>query len=66
MYGFLIKILKQGEMAGSVLQDAPAMAEACYTIGMNLVSGKKPLEGTEYKADDTGVAVRIPYKEYES
>ena len=51
-------------MKGSVLQDAPAMAEACYVIGMNLVNGKKPLEGTEYNFDETGVAVRIPYKEY--
>jgi methyl-galactoside transport system substrate-binding protein len=51
-------------MTGSVLQDAPAMAEACYAIGMNLVYGKKPLDGTKYKFDDTRVAVRIPYKEY--
>ena len=58
------ELIKKGEMTGSVLQDAPAMAEACYVIGMNLVNGKKPLEGTEYNFDETGVAVRIPYKEY--
>ena len=40
------------------------MAEACYVIGTNLVYDKKPLEGTQYKFDETGVAVRIPYKEY--
>ncbi|WP_297428455.1 galactose ABC transporter substrate-binding protein [Clostridium sp.] len=58
------KLIKEGIMTGSVLQDAQAMAQATYDIGMNLVYGKPPLEGTPYKFDETGVAVRIPYKEY--
>jgi methyl-galactoside transport system substrate-binding protein len=58
------ELIKQGVMTGSVLQDASAMAEACYIIGINLINGKKPLDGTPYKFDDTGVAVRIPYREY--
>jgi len=51
-------------MAGTVLQDAYAMSKAVYDIGANLVNGRPPLQGTEYKFDDTGVSVRIPYKEY--
>ena len=31
---------------------------------MNLAGGKSAVEGTSYKFDDTGVAVRIPYQEY--
>jgi len=31
---------------------------------MNLVYNKNPLEGTDYKFDETGVAIRIPYQEY--
>jgi methyl-galactoside transport system substrate-binding protein len=58
------ELIRQGIMTGSVLQDAYSMAEATYEIGMNLVYGRAPLEGTQYKFDDTGVAVRIPYKEY--
>lgn len=58
------ELIKQGIMTGSVLQDAYAMAEATYKIGINLVYGRAPLEGTPYKFDETGVAVRIPYKEY--
>lgn len=58
------ELIKNGEMTGSVFQDYSAMAEACYVIGMNLVNDRSPLEGTAYKFDDTGVAVRIPYKEY--
>lgn len=58
------ELIRQGIMTGSVLQDAYSMAEATYEIGMNLVYGRAPLEGTQYKFDDTGVVVRIPYKEY--
>lgn len=58
------ELIKKGEMTGSVLQDPSAIAEASYLIGMNLVNGKEPLDGTQYKFDQTGVAVRIPYKEY--
>ncbi|WP_297428457.1 galactose ABC transporter substrate-binding protein [Clostridium sp.] len=58
------ELIKKGYMTGSVLQDAYSMAEATYEIGMNLVHGRPPLEGTPYKFDDTGVSVRIPYKEY--
>lgn len=58
------KLIKEGFMTGSVLQDAPAMANALYTVGINLVNNRNPLEGTQYKFDDTGVAIRIPYQEY--
>ena len=58
------ELIKNGIMTGSVLQDADTMAQALYKIGMNLVHNRNPLEGTEYKFDETGVAVRIPYKEY--
>lgn len=58
------ELIKQEFMTGSVLQDAGAMAEALYKIGMNLVYNREPLDGTEYKFDQTGVAIRIPYKEY--
>lgn len=56
--------ISKGYMTGSVLQDAPAMAEALYTVGMNLANGKSAIDGSEYKFDDTGVAVRIPYKPF--
>ena len=58
------ELIRKGIMKGSVLQDDHAMAETIYTMGMNLVYGKRPLEGTNYKFDETGVAVRIPYQEF--
>jgi methyl-galactoside transport system substrate-binding protein len=58
------ELIRKGIMTGSVLQDDRAMSETMYTMAMNLVSGKKPLEGTNYKFDETGVAVRIPYQEF--
>ena len=56
------ELIREGIMTGSVFQDHHAMAETMYTMAMNLVSGNPPLEGTKYKFDQTGVAVRIPYK----
>jgi len=58
------ELIREGIMTGSVIQDDRAMAKAIYTMAMNLDSGKKPLEGTSYKFDETGVAVRIPYQEF--
>ncbi|EHI97889.1 putative galactoside ABC transporter [Clostridium sp. DL-VIII] len=58
------ELIRKGEMAGTVIQDAYEMTKAVYDIGMNLVHNRPPLEGTEYKFDSTGVSVRIPYREY--
>lgn len=58
------ELIKKGEMTGSVVQDANVVAEASYVIGINLFNDQNPLEGTSYKFDDTGVAIRLPYKEY--
>lgn len=57
-------LIKKGFMAGTVLQNPRLLADAIYTIGMNLVSGKAPIEGTNYKVDKTGVIVLIPFEEY--
>ncbi|WP_040192951.1 galactose ABC transporter substrate-binding protein [Clostridium culturomicium] len=53
--------INQGYMSGTVLQDAPAMAKALYECATNMASGKDAVDGTSYKYDDTGIAVRIPY-----
>lgn len=57
-------LISKGFMVGSVLQDAEGMAKALYETGMNLAAGKGAIDGTSYKFDDTGVAVRIPYQEF--
>ena len=58
------ELIKEGLMTGTVLQDPHAAAEAIYAVGMNMVSGKYPLDGTNYKFDYTGFVVRLPYFEY--
>jgi methyl-galactoside transport system substrate-binding protein len=58
------ELIKEGIMTGSVLQDPYAQAKALYTVGMNLVNNRNPIYDTEYKFDGTGVAIRLPYKEY--
>lgn len=58
------ELIKQGAMTGTVIQDSNDHANAIYTIGMNLVSDASPLNGTNYKFDETGIVVKLPYYEY--
>jgi len=53
--------IASGYMQGTVKQDGDAMAKACVEIAQNYMNGKGALDGTSYKLDDTGVAIRIPY-----
>jgi len=57
-------LIRKGFMTGTVVQDPRETAEALYTIGMNIVSNKAPLVGTNYNLDDTGVVIKMPYHEY--
>ena len=58
------ELIKKGYMAGSVIQNPSEMANAIYAIGLNIFQGNDPLYNTQYESDDTGVSVRLPYKEY--
>lgn len=59
------ELVKEGYMAGTVIQYPKVMAQALYLCGMNLVAGRSGTYGTDYKFDSTGVAIRIPYIEGE-
>ena len=56
-----IELITKGKMAATVKQDGDAMGKAIVEITLNVAAGKDPLDGTDYKFDDSGVAVRIPY-----
>lgn len=58
------EFIEKGYMLGSVYQDPKTYADALYICGMNLIQGKSPIEGTQYKFDDTQVAIRLPQTEY--
>lgn len=58
------KLIKEGSMSGTVLINPSAIAEAIYVCGMNLVNDKTAIDETNYKFDDTGVSIRIPYLGY--
>ncbi|WP_341274865.1 galactose ABC transporter substrate-binding protein [Clostridium beijerinckii] len=58
------ELIAKGFMTGTVKQDPREHANAIYSIGMNLISGAPPLSGTNYKFDETGVAIELPYFEY--
>ena len=57
-------LIKKGFMEGTVVQKPSDMAQAIYSVGMNLANNKDPLDGTDYKFDETGVVIKIPYYEY--
>lgn len=52
--------IKDGYMAGTVLNDAKNQGKATFDIALNVAMGKDPLEGTEWVLDGNK-AVRVPY-----
>lgn len=59
-----IDFINKGIMTGTVFQDPSETANALYSVGTNLVHNRAPLENTNYKFDETGVTIQIPYHEY--
>jgi len=59
-----IDFINKGFMTGTVSQDANETAEALYTTGLNLAHNRNPLENTNYKFNETGVTIEMPYHEY--
>lgn len=58
------QLIADGFMSGTVQQDGQAMAEAIYALSKNALEGKDFLDGTDYKYDETGISIRIPYQKY--
>lgn len=58
------ELIDKGYILGSPSQPPIEMTKAIYAIGMNLINNRNPIEGTPYKLDETGVAVRIPFESY--
>ena len=56
--------IKKGFMTGTVSQDFYAQAKALYTIGMNLIDNKSPVEGTDYKLEKDEKIIYMPFYPY--
>ncbi len=52
--------IEEGKIVGTVLNDAANQGRATVELSHNVAAGKDPVEGTEWKLDDTK-AVRVPY-----
>ena len=59
-----IDFINKGFMTGTVSQDPNETAEVLYATGMNLAHNRNPLENTNYKFNETGVTIEMPYHEY--
>ncbi|WP_279221616.1 galactose ABC transporter substrate-binding protein [Clostridium chromiireducens] len=58
------KLIDQGFMTGTIVQDSKLHAKAIFDVAMNLASGKDPIAGTDYNYDETGITIKIPYYVY--
>jgi len=54
-----LAMVRSGQMAGTVLNDAPNQAKATYELTRNLALGKPAAEGTEWNL--VNKVVRVPY-----
>lgn len=54
-----LAMVKSGQMAGTVLNDAPNQAKATYELTRNLAQGKAADAGTEWNLESK--VVRVPY-----
>lgn len=52
-------LIEKGDLAGTVLNDGYNQAAAVLDLANNILNGKDPVEGTEWKLVDK--AVRVPY-----
>ncbi|MFW2491961.1 galactose ABC transporter substrate-binding protein [Clostridium chromiireducens] len=58
------KLIDQGLMTGTAVQDSKLHAKAIYDVAMNLASGADPIHDTGYKYDETGITIKIHYYNY--
>ncbi|MFW2488039.1 galactose ABC transporter substrate-binding protein [Clostridium chromiireducens] len=58
------ELVSKGFMLGTASQETADMANTIYTVGLNLVHNRNPVEGVPYKVDETGVAILLPYEPY--
>ncbi|AMF94396.1 galactose/glucose ABC transporter substrate-binding protein MglB [Vibrio fluvialis] len=54
-----LALVKSGDMAGTVLNDADSQAKATFELARNLAEGKAPTEGTQWHIENK--VVRVPY-----
>ncbi|MCG9785958.1 galactose/glucose ABC transporter substrate-binding protein MglB [Vibrio mediterranei] len=54
-----LALIKSGEMAGTVLNDADSQAKATFELARNLANGKAATEGTQWELNNK--VVRVPY-----
>ena len=57
-----LDLIERGIMSGTVIQDPKDYAEAFYTVGMNLVNNRNPVEGTDYEFNEVEGVVTLKYK----
>lgn len=57
-------LIDKGMMTGTVAQDQNVIAEALYTVGMNLIKRVDPMVNTNYKLNEGEILFPATYYEY--
>lgn len=57
-------LIQKGFMLGTAVVEPHDLAEVLYSVGMNLATGRPPLENTNYKFDNTEFTIHLTYKKY--
>lgn len=57
-------LIDKGFMTGTVTQDPTTLSHALYSIGMNLINHKDPLENTNYKLSGGNIVLEFPHYKY--
>jgi methyl-galactoside transport system substrate-binding protein len=57
-------LIKKGYMTGTVFQDAVTIANAAYTVGVNLLSDKIPTKDTNLKLNGKEIIIPMVYEPY--
>lgn len=57
-------LIEKKVMTGTVKQDGEGMAKAVFALAVNAAKGNDFIASTDYKYDESGISVRIPYQAY--
>lgn len=58
------KLIDNGFMTGTVIQNPNVLAKTLYDVGMNLIQGLNPIENTNYSIINKSIIIPYPYNEY--
>lgn len=57
-------LIANGQMTGTIKQDAEGMARTLFEIVQNLLEGKEAFDGMDFTVDEDAAKIRVPYQPF--